>query len=56
MGSVSIRAVLLPLILQVLLTFVLLPCTGGVRSAAVRRGDLRPRGVALREPNCLALG
>ena len=49
----SIQAVLLPLFVQVLLTFVLLFWAGGVRSAALRRGDVHPREAALREPNCL---
>src|SRR5262245_21610913 len=47
----SIQAVLLPLFVQVLLTFVLLFWTGHVRVAAVRRGDVHPRDVALREQN-----
>jgi hypothetical protein len=55
-GSVSIQAVLLPLFVQVVLTFVLLFWTGSVRSAAVRRGDVHPREIALREPNGLELG
>jgi hypothetical protein len=60
---VSIQSVLLPLFVQVLLTFALLFRTGGVRSAAVRRGDVHPRDVALRlvhayihiTSNCLKL-
>ena len=47
----SIQAVLLPLFVEVALTFVLLFWTGGARLAAVRRGDVRPRDVALREPS-----
>jgi hypothetical protein len=47
----SIQAVLLPLFVEVLLTFALLFWTGGARVAAVRRGDVRPRDVVLREPN-----
>jgi len=47
----SIQAVLLPLFVQVLLTFALGFWTGRVRFAAVKRGDARPRDVALREPN-----
>jgi hypothetical protein len=47
----SIQSILLPLFVQVALTFVLLFWTGGARFAAVRRGDVRPRDVALREPN-----
>src|SRR5262245_9199246 len=47
----SIQAVLLPLFVEVVLTFVLLFWTGGARFAAVRRGEVRPRDVALREPS-----
>lgn len=47
----SIRAVLLPLFVQVLLTFVLGTWTGYLRVQAVRSGVVKPRDVALREPN-----
>jgi hypothetical protein len=47
----SIQSILLPLFVQVVLSFALLFWTGGARFAAVRRGDVRPRDVALREPN-----
>jgi hypothetical protein len=47
----SIEFILLPLFAEAVLTFVLLFWTGGARFAAVRRGDVRPRDVALREPN-----
>jgi hypothetical protein len=47
----SIQSILLPLFVQVVLTFALLFWTGGARFSAVRRGDVRPRDVALREPN-----
>jgi hypothetical protein len=47
----SIQAVLLPLFVEVALTFVLLFWMAGARFAAVRRGDVRPRDVALGEPN-----
>jgi len=47
----SIQAILLPLFVQVALTLVLLFWTGRARVAAVRRGDVHPRDVALREPN-----
>ena len=47
----SIQAVLLPLFVEVALTFVLLFWTGSARVAAVRRGDVHPRDVALREPS-----
>lgn len=47
----SIQSVLFPLFVQVTLTFVLLFWMAGARFAAVRRGDVYPRDVALREPN-----
>ena len=47
----SIQAVLLPLFVQVLLTFVLGFWAAAVRIGAVRRGEARPREIALREPN-----
>jgi hypothetical protein len=47
----SIQAVLLPLFVQVVLTFVLLFWMGRARVACVRRGDVHPREIALREPN-----
>jgi len=47
----SIQAILLPLFVQVVLTFALGFWTGGARYAAVRRGEVRPRDVALRQPN-----
>ena len=47
----SIQAILLPLFVQVALTFALLFWTGAARVAAVRRGDVRVRDVALREAN-----
>lgn len=46
----SIQVVLAPVFVQVLLTFVLLFWTARVRVAAVRRGEVHPRDVALREP------
>jgi hypothetical protein len=48
---VSIQAVLLPLFVEVALTFVLLFWTGGARVAAVRRGEVRVRDIALGQPN-----
>jgi hypothetical protein len=48
---VSIQSILLPLFVQVALSFLLLFWTGRVRLAAVRRGDVHARDVALREPN-----
>jgi hypothetical protein len=47
----SIQFILLPLFVLVVLTFVLGFWTAGARVAAVRRGDVRPRDVALRQPN-----
>jgi len=47
----SIPSVLLPLFVQVALTFALLSWTARVRFAAVKRGDVRARDIALREPN-----
>jgi hypothetical protein len=47
----SIQSILLPPFFEVVLTFVLLFWTGGARFAAVRRGEVRPRDIALREPN-----
>jgi hypothetical protein len=47
----TIQVVLLPLFVQVALTFVLLFWMGGLRVGAVRRGEVHPRDVALREPN-----
>ena len=47
----SIQAVLLPLFVQVALTLFLLFRTGRARVAAVRRGDVHPRDIALRESN-----
>jgi hypothetical protein len=47
----SIQSILLPLFVQVVLTFVLGFWTGRARLAAVRRGEVHPRNIALREPN-----
>lgn len=47
----TIQAVLLPLFVQVVLTFVLLFWTGRLRVGAVRRGEVHPRDIALREQN-----
>jgi hypothetical protein len=47
----SIKAVLLPLFVEVALTFVLLFWMGSMRVAAVRRGEVHPGDIALREPN-----
>jgi hypothetical protein len=47
----SIQAVLLPLFAHVILTFVLGFWAARIRIAAVRSGEVRPRDIALREPN-----
>lgn len=47
----SIRSVLLPLFVQVALTFVLLVWMGTMRFSALRRGEVKVRDIALREPN-----
>jgi hypothetical protein len=47
----TIQAVLLPLFVQVILTFILLFWTGYLRVSAVRSGVVDRRDVALREPN-----
>jgi hypothetical protein len=47
----SIQAVLLPLFVQVLLTFVLLYWMAYLRTSSVIRGEVREHDIALREPN-----
>jgi hypothetical protein len=47
----SIQAVLLPLFVEVVLTFVLLFWMAQVRTAAFKSGAVEPRDIALREPN-----
>jgi hypothetical protein len=47
----SIEAILLPMFVQVALTFVLLFWTILLRLRAVRRGEASPDQIALREPN-----
>jgi hypothetical protein len=47
----SIQAVLLPLFVQVVLTFILLFWMAAVNTAAVRGGTVRWQDIALREPN-----
>lgn len=49
--SVDIRFVLLPLFVQVVLTFVLYNWMAYHRVTLLRRGVVQPRDVALREPN-----
>jgi hypothetical protein len=50
-SAMTIQAVLLPLFVQVILTFALLLWTERVRVGAIRRGEVHLRDVALREPN-----
>ena len=47
----SIQAVLLPLFVEVVLTFVLLYWMAYQRTSALNAGEIEPRNVALREPN-----
>jgi hypothetical protein len=47
----SIQAVLLPLFVQVALTFMLLFWMGYCRTAALTSGAVKTRDIALREPN-----
>src|SRR5680860_554469 len=47
----SFEAILLPMFVQVALTFVLLFWTIFLRLRAVRRGEVSPQQVALRQPN-----
>ena len=47
----SIQAILLPMFVQVALTFALLFWTIILRLRAVRRGDVSPQQIALREPH-----
>ncbi len=50
----SIQAVLLPLFVQVTLTFVLLVWMAALNSSAVARREVRWQDIALREPNWAA--
>ena len=47
----SIQAVLLPLFVEVILTFVLLYWMAYVRTRAIRIGEIEAQNIALREPN-----
>jgi hypothetical protein len=47
----SLLMVLLPLFVEVVLTFVLLFWMAGLRTGALRRGEVRLDDIALREPN-----
>ncbi len=47
----SLQAVLLPLFVEVVLTFVLGVWLAGLRTGDFRSGSVRPQDIALREPN-----
>jgi hypothetical protein len=47
----SLQAVLLPLFVEVALTFALLIWMGALRNAALRGGEVQARDIALRQPN-----
>ena len=47
----TVRAILLPLFVEVALTFVLLLWTAGVRVAAIRSGTAKMKDTALGQPN-----
>ena len=47
----TLQMILLPLFVHVVLTFVLLFWMAGLRTGALRRGEVRVDEVALREPN-----
>jgi hypothetical protein len=51
MMEMTARAVLLPLFIQVALTFVMLGLTGYSRVASVSRGETKVKDIALRQPN-----
>ena len=46
----TLQAILLPLFVQVALTFVLLFWMGGLRVSAIRRGEVKMRDIALGQP------
>jgi hypothetical protein len=47
----SFATIMLPLFVQVILTFALLFCAGAFRSGDLRRGTVRPEDIGLRELN-----
>jgi hypothetical protein len=47
----SVQAVLLPMFVLVALTFVLLVWTATLRTRALTAGEVKPRDIALRQPN-----
>jgi hypothetical protein len=50
-GAMSVQAILVPMFVQVGLTFVLLFWMAGLRIRAIRSGQVDPQMVRLREPN-----
>jgi hypothetical protein len=50
-SPMSLSAVLLPLFVEVILTFALMLLMGGLRGADLRSGAVSPQNVALRQPN-----
>jgi hypothetical protein len=50
-AAMSIQAVLLPLFVEVILSFVLLYWMAYLRTRAIRLGDVKARDIALREPS-----
>jgi hypothetical protein len=51
MTEMTLQAVLLPVFVQVALTFAMLGLTGYFRAASVRCGDTKVKDIALRQPN-----
>ena len=49
--AMTVQAIFLPLLAQVVLTFVLLGLTGYSRVSSVRRGETKVRDIALGQPN-----
>ncbi|HZC57700.1 MAG TPA: MAPEG family protein [Xanthobacteraceae bacterium] len=47
----TVPAILLPLFVEVILTFVLLSCLAPMRTRDFSTGAVRPQDIALREPN-----
>lgn len=47
----SVQVVLLPLFVEVILTFALGFWLAGLRVSTIQRGEVKPRDIALREPN-----
>jgi hypothetical protein len=51
MMEMMVQAILLPLFVQVALSFVMLCLTAYARTASVTRGETRVKDIALRQPN-----